>query len=104
MGGLKEQLARLYPHLAAPEAKHVVARMNASENIVRLSRDLGICRTLLYKWRYQLEPADTVSGGAAPTKGSREPTLRREIGKLKQLLGLASRCESVLGIRGHTEP
>ena len=35
-----------------------VARMNACENIVRLSRELRVCRTPLYKWRYQLEPTE----------------------------------------------
>jgi putative transposase len=63
-----------------------VERMNACENIVRLSRDLGICRTLLYKWRYQLEPENALSEGAASTKNSRESILRRDIGKLKRLL------------------
>ena len=63
-----------------------VERMNACENIVRLSRDLGVCRTLLYKWRYQLEPENALSEGAASTKNSRESTLRRGITKLKRLL------------------
>ena len=66
--------------------RRAVARMNACENIVRLSRDLGVCCTLLYKWRYQLEPADALSEGVASTKNSRESTLRREISKLKRLL------------------
>jgi putative transposase len=64
--------------------RRAVERMNACENIVRLSRDLGVCRTLLYKWRYQLEPEN--AEGAASTKNSRESTLRRGITKLKRLL------------------
>src|SRR3984893_18651512 len=32
--------------------RRAVARMNACENIVRLSRALGLTRSLLYKWRY----------------------------------------------------
>jgi transposase-like protein len=56
--------------------RRAVERMNACENIVRLSRDLSVCRTLLYKWRYQSEPEDASSEGAASTKNSRESTLR----------------------------
>jgi transposase-like protein len=62
-----------------------VERMNACENIVRLSRELRVCRTLLYKWRYQLEPTEALSEGAPP-QNCRESTLRRGIGKLKRLL------------------
>jgi putative transposase len=62
-----------------------VERMNACENIVRLSRELRVCRTLLYKWRYQMEPTEALSEGALP-QNCRESTLRREIGKLKRLL------------------
>src|SRR5258706_3823669 len=44
--------------------RRAVARMNACDNIVRLSRELGLNRSLLYKWRYQLEPPDAqVEGG-----------------------------------------
>ena len=32
--------------------------MNACENILRLSRELGVHRRLLYKWRDQVDPAD----------------------------------------------
>jgi transposase-like protein len=47
--------------------RRAVERMNACENIVRLSRDLGVCRTLLYKWRYQLEPENVLPEGASST-------------------------------------
>jgi transposase-like protein len=66
--------------------RRAVARMNACENIVRLSRELRVCRTLLYKWRHQLEPVDASSEVAATEKSSREITLHREISKLKRLL------------------
>jgi putative transposase len=66
--------------------RRAVERMNACENIVRLSRDLGVCRTLLYKWRYRLEPENALPEGASSTKNCRESTLRREICKLKRLL------------------
>ena len=63
-----------------------VERMNACDNIVRLARELHICRTLLYKWRHRLDPAN----GQAPTnvaiRNSRESTLRRQIDRLKRLL------------------
>ena len=63
-----------------------VARMNAGENIVRLSRELGLTRSLLYKWRYRLEPPDAQVEGVVSTQNSREPRLRREVNKLKRLL------------------
>jgi putative transposase len=66
--------------------RRAVARMNSCENIVRLSRELRVCRTLLYKWRYQLEPEDALSEWASSTKNFRDSTLRREISKLKRLL------------------
>jgi putative transposase len=61
-----------------------VERMNACENILRLSRELGIHRRLLYKWRDQLEP--TEAEGELPAQNSRESTLRKEVSKLKRLL------------------
>jgi len=62
--------------------RRAIARMNACENIVRLSRELGLNRSLLYKWRYRLEPPDTQGNGAASTQNSRESRLRREVNKL----------------------
>ena len=63
-----------------------VARMNTCENIVRFSREIGVDRCLLYKWRHRLEPPDAQVGGTASTQNSRESVLRREISKLKRLL------------------
>ena len=66
--------------------RRAVARMNACDNIVRLARELGLNRSLLYKWRHRLEPPDTQVEGAASTQNSRESRLRREVNKLKRLL------------------
>jgi len=66
--------------------RRAVARMNACENIMRLSRELGVSRGLLYTWRYQLEPPDAEVEGAVSTQNSRESRLRREVNKLKRLL------------------
>jgi len=60
--------------------------MNTRENIVRLSRELGLNRSLLYKWRYRLEPPDAQGEGAVSTQNSRKSRLRREVTKLKRLL------------------
>ena len=60
-----------------------VARMKSCENIVGLSKELGVNRVLLYKWRDHLEPVDD---GEEPPENSREPKLRKEIGQLKRLL------------------
>ena len=59
-----------------------VERMNACDNILRLSRELGVHRRLLHKWRDQVDPAD----GELTLPNSRESTLRKEISKLKRLL------------------
>jgi transposase-like protein len=64
--------------------RRAVARTNACENIVRLSRELGLTRSLLYKWRYRLEPPDAQVEGGVSTQNSRESRLRREVNKLKQ--------------------
>src|SRR6266853_941845 len=64
--------------------------MNACENILRLSRELGVHRRLLYKWRDQVDPAD--ADGEVTLPNSRESTLRKEISKLKRLLADKTRC------------
>jgi hypothetical protein len=61
-----------------------VERLNACENILRLSREVGIHRRLLYKSRDQLESTD--AKGELPPHNSRESTLHKEISKLKRLL------------------
>ncbi len=66
--------------------RRAVARMNACDNIVRLSRELGLSCTLLYKWRCRLEPPDAQVEGTVSTQNSRESRLRREVNKLKRLL------------------
>lgn len=63
-----------------------VKRMNACENIQRLSRELGIHRRLLYKWRDQVDPADAEAEGDVVLQNTRESALRKEIAKLKRLL------------------
>jgi putative transposase len=63
-----------------------VERMNACENILRLSRELGIHRRLLYKWRDQLESTDADAEGELPAQNPRESTLRKEVNKLMRLL------------------
>lgn len=60
--------------------RQAVERMNACDNIVGLSRELGIGRRLLYNWRDQLDETDP------PPPRSRELILRKQITKLKRLL------------------
>jgi len=55
-----------------------VKRMKESENITALARELRVPRSVLYKWRGQLEPVDDGDGVRA---------LRREVAHLKRLLG-----------------
>ena len=54
--------------------------MNASDNIVRLARELGVGRRLLYVWRDRFEETD------APPGRSRELILRKQVLKLKRVL------------------
>jgi transposase-like protein len=61
-----------------------VERLKSCENIVALSRELGVHRRLLYKWRDQLEAAEMPEGSLSQT--SRESTLRKEANQLKRLL------------------
>jgi len=61
-----------------------VERLKQCENIVELAKELGVHRRLLYRWRDQLEPAES-GEGPAPVN-SRETTLRKEVSRLKRVL------------------
>jgi transposase-like protein len=64
--------------------QYAVARLKQCDNIVALSKELGVHRRLLYRWRDQLEPAE--SGEGPPPVNSRETTLRKEVSRLKRTL------------------
>ena len=64
--------------------QYAVARLKQCDNIVALSKELGVHRRLLYRWRDQLEPAE--SGDGLPPGNSRETTLRKEVSRLKRAL------------------
>ena len=61
-----------------------VERLKKCDNIVALSRELGVHRRLLYKWRDQLDPAEVPE--ESPPQNSRESTLRKEVSQMKRLL------------------
>jgi len=61
-----------------------VERLKKCDNIVALSRELGVHRRLLYKWREQLDPVEVPEESLA--QNSRESTLRKEVHQLKRLL------------------
>ena len=61
-----------------------VDRLKQCENIVELATELGIHRRLLYRWRDQLDPAE--SEDSPPPANARESTLRKEVSQLKRLL------------------
>ena len=63
--------------------QYAVARLKECDNIVELSKELGVHRRLLYTWRDQLEPAEE---GEGPPPNSREATLRKEVSRLKGAL------------------
>ncbi|HEX6531229.1 MAG TPA: transposase, partial [Nitrospira sp.] len=64
--------------------QYAVARLKQCDNIVALSKELGVHRRLLYTWRDQLEPAESSEG--PPPMNSRETTLRKEVSRLKRAL------------------
>jgi len=61
-----------------------VERLKSCDNIVALSRELGVHRRLLYKWRDQLDLAEIAE--ESPPQNSGESTLRKEVNQLKRLL------------------
>ena len=63
--------------------KMAVERLKGCGNIIELSKELGVHRRLLYKWRDQLEPIDD---GQAPPENSRERELRLQVGHLKRVV------------------
>jgi transposase-like protein len=64
--------------------QYAVARLKHCEHIVALSKELGVHRRLLYRWRDHLEPAESDQG--PPLGNSRETTLRKEVSRLKRAL------------------
>src|SRR5215472_2951375 len=63
---------------------HGSRALKSCDDIVALSRELGVHRRLLYKWRDQLDPAEIAE--ESPPQTSRESTLRKEVNQLKRLL------------------
>ena len=61
-----------------------VERLKTCDNIVALSKELGVHRRLLYKWRDQFAPFDET---AEPASGSSpQATLRRKVHQLQRVL------------------
>jgi transposase len=61
-----------------------VERLKTCDNIVALSKELGVHRRLLYKWRDECAPFDE---SAEPVSGSSpQATLRRKLYQLKRVL------------------
>jgi transposase-like protein len=60
-----------------------VDRLNQSDNIGELAKELGVHRRLLYAWREKLEP---VERGEGPPVNVREATLLKELSHLKRVL------------------
>jgi transposase-like protein len=63
--------------------KMAVERLKGCENIVALSKELGVHRRMLYKWRDQLEAIDD---GERPPENSKERELRLQVAQLKRLV------------------
>lgn len=63
--------------------KMAVERLKSCTSVTELAEELGIHRTMLYRWRSQLEPVDDGNGSPAT---SRERELKTEVKQLKQVL------------------
>jgi transposase-like protein len=65
-----------------------VERMRNSTNINELARELGVNRSLLYRWRGQLEatPAGEAAEHGQASEDPRDAKLREENGVLKRAL------------------
>ena len=64
--------------------RKAVERLKTCDNIVALSKELGVHRRLLYKWRDQFAPFDE---SAEPAAGnSQQATLRRKLHQLQRVL------------------
>lgn len=64
--------------------KMALERLKTCQSVEELAAELGIHRTLLYKWRDQLEPIEDGAGVAAT---SHERELRKQIRELERALG-----------------
>jgi transposase len=64
--------------------KMALERLKTCPSATELSAELGIHRTLLYKWRDKIEPVED-GPGRAGNSGERE--LRKQIRELKRALG-----------------
>ena len=85
MGG-KKRVGK-YPLAFRREA---VARMKESEHITKLAEELGLERSILYKWQKQLEPgvlAEKRRTGPKREAEARARELEREVERLKRALG-----------------
>ena len=64
--------------------RKAVERLKTCDNIVALSKELGVHRRLLYKWRDQFAPFDETAEPA--TGSSPQATLRRMVHQLQRVL------------------
>ena len=60
--------------------QQAVERMHTCGNIIRLARELGVARRVLYNWRDQIDELNP------PPSRTREVMLRKQILRLKRLL------------------
>jgi transposase len=77
----KKRTKKKYPKALREMA---MERLKSCGNVTALSKELGVERTLLYKWRERMERREGKKDGAGEDSG--EKRLRREIAELKQAL------------------
>lgn len=59
--------------------------MRGCESIVALTKELGVSRRQLYRWRDEVDPGEP-EVGKPPGQKSRVSTLRKEVNHLKRVL------------------
>jgi transposase-like protein len=60
-----------------------VERLKGCDNVLALSRELGVHQRLLYKWRDRVEPIDD---GQGPPENGKERELRLQLAQSKRLV------------------
>jgi transposase len=63
--------------------EQAVERLKTSSNVRALAKELQIERSLLYKWRREMEPLEAIG---MPPADQTEGDLRKQVARLKQLL------------------
>ena len=74
---------RLFGKYPESFRQKALQRMKNCSSVSELAKELGIARTVLYKWKWR---AEALEDGVEPKASSPERELKKQIRKLKQVL------------------